>query len=233
MIMEAFRIICGISEKEFESFPDPYSYSVDELQKEFDTAYQIAVQTLEKYSHISSNPNGDIYEQALFECISFAGKDVEFFAKLSNLYDELLYQLICGYVLRETVDTEIINSYLNSRKAQGKTQGVLDGAIEILVHNGVFKNGSTFIAEGGRNAYINADKLRGGNREAELLSPRNKLLYYIYCLNRAKESKEKPPFNFKGFSENFAELCLLVDKVERKRGHNKQADFKKTVRNFA
>ena len=227
MIMEAFRIICGISEKEFESFPEPYSYSVEELQKEFDTAYQIAVQTLEKYSHISFNPNGDIYEQALFECISFAGKDVEFFAKLSNLYDELLYQLICGYVLSETVNTEIVNSYLNSRKAQGKTQGVLDGAIEILVHNGVFKNGSTFIAEGGRNAYINADKLRGRNREVELLSPRNKLLYYIYCLNWAKELKEKPPFNFKDFSENFAELCLLVDKVERKRGHNKQANFEK------
>ena len=228
MIMDAFRIICGISEEEFESFPEPYSYSVEELQKEFDAAYQIAVQTLEKYSHLSSNPNGDIYEQALFECISFAGKDVEFFAKLSNLYDELLCQLIYGCVLSETVDTEIVNAYLKSQKSQGKTPGVLDGAIEILIHNGVFKNGSTFIAEdNGCDAYRNANKLLEENRKVELLSPRNKLLYYIYCLNRAKELKGKQPFNLKDFSGNLAELCLLVDKVERKRGHNKQAGFEK------
>ena len=42
-----------------------------------------------------------------------------------------------------------------------------------------------------------------------------------------KELREKQLFNLKDFSENFAELCLLVDEVERKRGHNKQANFEK------
>ena len=228
MVMDAFRIVCGISEEEYDSFPKPYNYSVDELQKAFDNAYQDAVQTLEKYSHISANPNGDVYEQALFECIAFVGKDVEFFAKLSNLYDELLFQLIYGCVQSETVDTEVVSAYLKNRKLQGKTPVVLDGAIEILIHNGVFKNSSAFITDGnGGGAYRNADKLCYGNIKVELLSPRNKLLYYIYCLNKAKELREKQLFNLKDFSENFAELCLLVDEVERKRGHNKQANFEK------
>ena len=209
---DVFQAVCNLSDEEFGKLPrlDTFNGGT-EWRKEFDSAYVRAKDELEQYKIPFNN---DLNEQIKFECLSFAMREVEYPAKLSNLYDELLLQLIQGKPGFDNsfTDADTVNKQLKSNEQTD----VFECVIQILKRNGIHSAEMS-----NKEEYKRCWELKHSKKIASL-SVRNKLCYYILCVN-AVNGNAIPS----GLSKSLSLLCDNVSKAERMRGHNNQADFDK------
>lgn len=211
---DVFQVVCGLSSEEVNRLPQLDDFdSSKEWMDEFEIAYSKAKAEIELYEIPSTNI--DLKNQVMYESLSFAMREAEYYAKLSNLYDELLLQLIQnkvkisnGYTKPDIVERQL---NLNSRN------NVFECVISILRKKGMLTTEMYDEREFQRCWELKYPK------PLENLSVRNKLLYFILCVN----DRCNKWFSDKEFQKNILQLCDSVSEIERKRGHNNQADFNK------
>ncbi len=210
---DVFQAVCNLSDEELNKLPQLNDFNgCTEWKDEFEAAYARAKAEAEQYKVPETDL--DLREQIKFECLSFAMREVEYYAKLSNLYDELLLQLIQGkpQFADSSTDRDMVERQL---KINGQND-VFECVIRILKNNGILPAEMY-----NREEYHRCWELKYPKRLASL-SVRNKLLYYILCANDAYGGLSDGRL-----SKNLALLCDNVSKVERMRGHNNQADFER------
>lgn len=214
-VLDVFSIIYNVCDVKI---PDVKEIDTSEMADEFINAFRATFDEIIAHKEFASKTGqrrfNDIGELALFAGISFKRKDGEYYAKLSNLYDALLMEII-NRTARERmfVDTEMIQRML------GEESNIIDGAIKILKRR-CHQDGNVLKE---REKYSNARSLLKRGSSLQKLSVRNKLLYSIYCLEDADDAY----WNIEGFPTVFRDLCGEIERVEHGRGHNNQADFGK------
>lgn len=211
---DVFQVVCGLSSDEINRLPqlDDFSGSKEWID-EFEIAYSKAKAEIELYEIPSTNI--DLRNQVMYESLSFAMREAEYYAKISNLYDELLLQLIQNKVKisNDYTKLDIIERQLNLNGRNNAFECVLS----ILK-----KKGIAITEMYDEREFQRCWELKYPKR-LEILSVRNKLLYFILCVN----DKFNDWFSDKDFQKNISLLCDGICKTERKRGHNNQADFNK------
>ena len=219
--IKAFSIIYEMPDLKLA---DPRKIDSTEMQKAFLQAYWKAFDMIKSCvglrkiypQEIALN---DFGKQALFAVISYERKDVEFYAKLSNLYDELLLEIIWKIHKDIYVNTEMVRRFVVGKN------NVVDAVKEILKEWYPQEDDLLESQEGEehKNRYTSFGVLLKEEEQVQLLSVRNKLLYSILCLQNAGDKLR----NKSGFSEKFKKMCRQIDSVEYGRGHSNRADFEK------
>lgn len=207
-MVKAFNAIMGEPDN-----PKKVPYAKDfigskEMEEEFDKAYYAAKGELDNEKFPVSNP--DAYNQLIYESTSYRFEDNEYESKLSNLYDELLLQLIVGLTGSCAIDEKVRNSIAGADSFSPK-KAVTDANI-FLHRRNIVESGVAFDA-GKFGKFIK--NLR--EKTVKELSVREKLLYYILCLKEYKNTAWDEEFRTK--------LLLLIDNtlsVLDGRGHNNE-----------
>lgn len=182
--------------------------NMDEIQTTFNAAYDKAMGELIA-ANITPEQNSDVYTQLLCECTAYhrAG-DGEYATKLSNFYDVLLFGLIRELTGGETVDKF---DELNTNKK------IVEKVREILNRIKTPFDPQYLVVEN----YSNVAKELRIEKNIKMLSTRNKLLYYILCLEKFSEYTDRMDGEF---SDKLAKLIKNTFESTRERGHNNRAE---------
>ena len=222
--IDVFNAVCKILPEEISKFPKAADYgNCTEWENEFESAYKRVKEEMARLN--IPDTNNDLIRQLTYEGLSFTMREAEYYAKLSNLYDELLYQLIQeadGLSGEGKIKSELVKILMKKRPGkrwttnqQKERESVFDCVVAILDGYGIERSEMN-----DKREYQNGSALRG-ERPINEVSVRNKLLYYV-IVTYENNSKR---FGDSNFCKIISKLCNGVSLVERLRGHNNHADF--------